>query len=133
MESGASIHRTEASLQTTCDDLRKLKERYRNVGIADKSLSFNTELTTVLELGFMLDAEAVAFSAWPARESRGSHQRVDFRTATISNTSNTPWPTARRRSADRLPRCGDNAFPAGGAVYGADPNKHGSSTAVDES
>src|SRR5207253_1470011 len=69
MEEGAGIYRTESSLQKTCDDIRKLKERYRNVGLADKSLSFNTELTTALELGFMLDAaEAVAFSALARQE-----------------------------------------------------------------
>src|SRR5439155_192638 len=55
MEAGAGIYRTEESLQQTCTDIRHLKERYRNVGIMDKSLSFDTELTTALELGFMLD------------------------------------------------------------------------------
>jgi len=79
MEEGAGIFRTEASLRETCATLRKLKERYERVGIADHSLSFNTELTGVLELGFLLDAaEAVAFSALARQESRGSHQRIDF-------------------------------------------------------
>jgi fumarate reductase flavoprotein subunit len=79
MEEGAGIFRTAASLQATCDTIRRLKERYQQVGISDKSLSFNTELTTALELGFMLDAaEAVAFSALARHESRGSHQRTDF-------------------------------------------------------
>jgi fumarate reductase flavoprotein subunit len=79
MEEGAGIYRSEASLQGTCEVLRQLKERFRRVGITDKSNSFNTELTTVLELGFLLDAaEAVAFSALARRESRGSHQRTDF-------------------------------------------------------
>jgi succinate dehydrogenase/fumarate reductase flavoprotein subunit len=45
----------------------------------DKSLSFNTELTSAIELGFLLDAaDAVAASALARRESRGSHQRVDY-------------------------------------------------------
>jgi fumarate reductase flavoprotein subunit len=79
MEQGAGIYRTEASLKATCDTIRKLKERYQQVGLQDKSLSFNTELTTALELGFLLDAaEAVAFSALARQESRGSHQRTDF-------------------------------------------------------
>jgi fumarate reductase flavoprotein subunit len=79
MEEGAGIFRTAASLEKTCATLRKLKERYLQVGISDKSLSFNTELTAAVELGFLLDvAEAVAFSALARRESRGSHQRTDF-------------------------------------------------------
>src|SRR6266852_4884485 len=79
MEQGAGIYRTEASLKTTCDTIRRLKERYQQVGLQDKSLSFNTELTTALELGFLLDAaEAVAFSALARKESRGSHQRTDY-------------------------------------------------------
>ena len=45
----------------------------------DKSLNFNTELTSALELEFMLDvAEAIAYSALERTESRGSHQRTDF-------------------------------------------------------
>src|SRR5262249_26212627 len=79
METGAGIYRTEESLRRTCDTLRQLKERYRQIAISDKSNSFNTELTAALELGFLLDAaEAVAFSALARRESRGSHQRTDF-------------------------------------------------------
>jgi len=78
MESGAGIYREEASLRQTCDKLRELKERYKNVQLDDHSLTFNTELTTALELGYMLDAaEAVAHSALARRESRGSHQRTD--------------------------------------------------------
>ena len=79
MEEGAGIFRTADSLEKTCATIRQLKVRYEQVGISDKSLSFNTELTAALELGFLLDAaEAVAFSALARRESRGSHQRTDF-------------------------------------------------------
>jgi fumarate reductase flavoprotein subunit len=79
MEEGAGIFRTEASLQATCSEIEKLKERYQQVGIEDHSLSFNTELEAALELGCMLDAaEAVAFSALARKESRGSHQRTDY-------------------------------------------------------
>jgi fumarate reductase flavoprotein subunit len=79
MEDGAGIYRTEASLKATCEAIRGLKRRFQQVGLADKSLSFNTELTSAIELGFMLDAaESVSFSALARRESRGSHQRLDF-------------------------------------------------------
>jgi fumarate reductase flavoprotein subunit len=79
MEDGCGIYRSEGSLRQTCDTIRRLKQRYQQVGIADKSLSFNTELTAAIELGFLLDAaEAVAYSALARQESRGSHQRTDF-------------------------------------------------------
>lgn len=79
METGCGIYRDDASLAETCERLRELKERYAAVGITDRSRSFNTELTSALELGFLLDgADAVAHSALLRRESRGSHQRTDY-------------------------------------------------------
>ena len=79
MESGAGIYRTEVSLKETCDKIDELRERFGNVLIEDSSLTFNTELTSALELDFMLDvAEAIANSALARTESRGSHQRTDF-------------------------------------------------------
>jgi fumarate reductase flavoprotein subunit len=78
MEAGAGIYRQEGPLQETCKKLAELKERFKNLTIDDRSNCFNTELTTALELGNMLDiAEAVAHSAVNRKESRGSHQRID--------------------------------------------------------
>jgi fumarate reductase flavoprotein subunit len=79
MESGAGIYRTEDFLRKTCDKIRELKERFKRVELTDHSLTFNTELTTALELGYMLDAaEALAHSAVARTESRGAHQRTDY-------------------------------------------------------
>ncbi len=79
MESGAGIYRSEESLRTSCDKIRELKARFDQVELADHSLTFNTELTTVLELEYMLDvAETLAHSALARTESRGSHQRTDY-------------------------------------------------------
>lgn len=79
MESGAGIYRDEASLQSTRAKLEELRERYGRLQLDDTSRTFNTELTTALELDFMLDvAEAIAHSALARTESRGSHQRTDF-------------------------------------------------------
>ncbi|MBI3327646.1 MAG: fumarate reductase (quinol) flavoprotein subunit [Nitrospinae bacterium] len=79
MEQGAGIYRNEADMQATCDTLRKLRERFANITLDDRSQVFNTELTAALELDFMLDvAEAVARSALQRKESRGSHTRTDF-------------------------------------------------------
>ncbi len=48
------------------------------MALDDHSYTFNTELTSALELSYMLDlAEAIVHSARERRESRGSHQRTD--------------------------------------------------------
>src|SRR5437867_3950769 len=78
MEEVVGIYRDEASVRKTCDVLHALRDRFPNVRLDDRSLSFNTELIAALELDFMLDvAEAVAHSALARTESRGSHQRTD--------------------------------------------------------
>ncbi len=79
MEDGAGIYRQEESLKHTCEIIGKLRQRYANVRLEDKSNVFNTDLIQVLELGCMLDvAHALAHCALNRRESRGSHQRLDM-------------------------------------------------------
>ena len=79
METSAGIYRSEKRLRETRDKIKELKDRFSNINMEDKSLNFNTELTTALELEFMLDvAEAIVYSALDRTESRGSHQRTDF-------------------------------------------------------
>lgn len=78
LEAGAGIYRSEAGLRETCETLAALRERFRDLAIEDRSLTFNTQLTAALELDFMLDvARALAHSALARTESRGSHQRTD--------------------------------------------------------
>jgi len=79
METSAGIYRSERSLKETCNKIKELKDRFSNIIIEDRSFNFNTELTSALELEFMLDvAEAITYSALERTESRGSHQRTDF-------------------------------------------------------
>ena len=79
MEKSVGIYRSEKSLKETCNKIKELKDRFSNLIIEDKSLNFNTELTSALELEFMLDvAEAITYSAFERKESRGSHQRTDY-------------------------------------------------------
>ena len=78
IENGAGIYRSSASLEETCGKLAELRLRYEKVQLQDRSNVFNTDLTSVLELGAMLDvAQAIAHSAASRKESRGSHQRLD--------------------------------------------------------
>jgi len=79
IESGAGIYRQESSLQQASQKLHELQVRFQNVGLDDHGRTFNTELTSALELGFMLDvAESIVECALHRAESRGAHQRTDF-------------------------------------------------------
>jgi fumarate reductase flavoprotein subunit len=81
MEESAGIYRTGASLLAAAEKLSTLQARFQRVAISDHSHTFNTELTAVLELSFMLDvAEAIVKCALHRTESRGAHQRTDFPT-----------------------------------------------------
>ncbi len=79
MEDGAGIYRTQASLAAAANKIVELQERFHDIAIEDHSHTFNTELTSALELSYMLDvAGAIIQSALQRQESRGSHQRTDF-------------------------------------------------------
>jgi succinate dehydrogenase flavoprotein subunit len=79
MEGAAGIYRDGDTLAKAADKLRELRERAASATIDDASRTFNTELTTALELAGMLDlAEATVHSALHREESRGAHQRTDF-------------------------------------------------------
>jgi fumarate reductase flavoprotein subunit len=79
MERSAGIYRDASALQRAEAELQRLQERFRDVALEDHSYTFNTELTTVLELSYMLDlAQVIVASALLRQESRGSHQRTDY-------------------------------------------------------
>ena len=73
------VFREQSMLDEAVTKVRGLKERYGNVGVANKGKVFNTELLEAIELGYLLDiAEATAVSAAARTESRGAHSREDF-------------------------------------------------------
>jgi fumarate reductase flavoprotein subunit len=79
MEDSAGIYRDGDTLSKAVEQLRDLRERAAVAAIDDSSRTFNTELTSALELTGMLDlAEAIVHSALHREESRGAHQRTDF-------------------------------------------------------
>lgn len=79
MEAGVGIFRQQSGMQATCDKLAQLRERYRaGIKLDDRSLAFNTEWLTAIELASMLEvAQAIAHSALERKESRGAHVRLD--------------------------------------------------------
>lgn len=79
MMDDCGVYRTAEGLKDAVTRVKALKERYRDVKIADKGRVFNTDLLEARELGYLLDcAEAVAVSAEARQESRGAHAREDF-------------------------------------------------------
>jgi fumarate reductase flavoprotein subunit len=79
IEASAGIYREEASLAEGVAKLHALQERFNDISLDDHSRTFNTELESALELGYMLDvAESIVQSALQRKESRGAHQRTDF-------------------------------------------------------
>lgn len=74
-----SVFRTEKGLSELIEEIKVLKERYKELSITDKSEAFNTELLEAIELGHMLTlAEVIATSALQRTESRGAHYREDY-------------------------------------------------------
>ena len=81
MTDNAGVFRTAETLKRQMEILSDLRERYKNIRIADKSKIFNTELQEAIELGHMLDYSAfIVASALARQESRGAHYREDFPT-----------------------------------------------------
>ncbi len=79
MEEGAGIYREREGMERSLETVRELRDRLGRVGLQDRSLTFNTELTAYLELENLLDVgEAILLAALHRRESRGAHQRRDF-------------------------------------------------------
>jgi succinate dehydrogenase / fumarate reductase flavoprotein subunit len=73
------IYRTGKDMRSALEQLRGLRERYREVRAQDRSQRFNTDLLELVELRNLLDLALVtAVSAEQRRESRGAHAREDF-------------------------------------------------------
>ena len=73
------VFRRGDELNSALKEVRKLKERFKNVRVEDKSKTFNTGLVATLQLDFTLDlAEVTIASALARTEFRGAHSRLDY-------------------------------------------------------
>jgi fumarate reductase flavoprotein subunit len=78
MERGCGVYREAGSMQETVREIARLRERAKDLAVADASRVFNTEIVAALELENMLEvAQAIAVSAEHRLESRGAHTRRD--------------------------------------------------------
>ncbi len=79
MMENVGIYRDENGMKKAVDMISSLREEYRDLGIADTSKAFNTELLELIELKNLLDISLItAASARNRTESRGAHSREDF-------------------------------------------------------
>ncbi len=79
MHQKVGVSRDGAGLREAADKVGDLMERYGRVGIPSVGGPYNPSLSTLLELGYMLDvAQAIVASAQVREESRGAHHRTDF-------------------------------------------------------
>src|SRR3989440_7444387 len=79
MDAGAGVFRTKQGLEELVEKLGGLRERFERIKIEDSSRTFNTELTSAVELDFMLElSQTIALTALAREESRGAHARRDF-------------------------------------------------------
>jgi len=71
-----AVFREEAKMRRQREILLELRERYKNVYVEDKGDVFNSDLTSAIELGNMLDTALcmVEGGIW-RKESRGAHSR----------------------------------------------------------
>jgi succinate dehydrogenase / fumarate reductase flavoprotein subunit len=73
------IYRTGKRMEEAVTEIVELKNRFRDIRVADTSSGFNTEILDALELKNLLDlAHVTAVSALNRTESRGGHAREDY-------------------------------------------------------
>ena len=79
MQKKCAVFRTENLLKSGIKDFEIVESSMDNIGVKDKSLIFNTDLTETLELhNLMAQSKVTLHSALNRKESRGAHAREDF-------------------------------------------------------
>ena len=109
MNDNVGLVRDASSLQAALDRVRSLKERYARIRLRNTSRIYNSELTSYLELGSLLNiGELVVMAALARTESRGAHYRTDFprrndtqwnRHSIVSQVDGAPYVGSRSVSA----------------------------------
>ena len=79
MRADVGVFREENAMKKALDKIGELKERAKNIGIDDKSKTFNTDIVEAFEFSnILLIAEVITRGAILRKESRGAHYRTDF-------------------------------------------------------
>ncbi len=79
MQNYAAVFRTEETLAEGAKLIDAIRAEYKNIGIHDRSMIWNSDLVEALELANLLDQAVLTMhAALNRKESRGAHAREDF-------------------------------------------------------
>ena len=80
MSEKVGIFRNKKDLSEALEQIRTLREDYKQVFVSGKCLRYSQELVNILEFDSMLDlAEVITLGALNREETRGSHFRLDHK------------------------------------------------------
>jgi succinate dehydrogenase / fumarate reductase flavoprotein subunit len=78
MTENVNVFREEGALKNALEDLKRARQRYQDVAVADPSRTYNTDLIHTIETRNVLDvAEAITIGALAREEFRGAHWRKE--------------------------------------------------------
>ena len=79
MQEKCAVFRTKDLISNGIEEFNQIENSMDNIGVKDKSMIFNTDLTESLELhNLMAQSKVTLHSALNRTESRGAHAREDF-------------------------------------------------------
>ncbi|MFP4151980.1 MAG: succinate dehydrogenase flavoprotein subunit [Alkalispirochaeta sp.] len=73
------VYRTQEKMDAAVEEIKRLREEFKEVSVQDTGAGFNAEVLQIMELENLLDLSLItAASAANRTESRGAHAREDF-------------------------------------------------------